>query len=149
TTGSAEHESFLKEPRFTVRTLVDRSDPFAPAVQPGAKLDWDRIVESFDVRSDNAVSGDKVVEVAVSKDTQVYLAKNDLRHAISTARVYVPWAIREPQPATAIPQTRTDVTGNWLRGKRVFFSDGGCGTCHTIRSEGIAFGPDLSNLVFR
>ncbi|HTD88329.1 MAG TPA: hypothetical protein VK850_17280, partial [Candidatus Binatia bacterium] len=42
TAGSAEHELFLKEPRFTARASVDRSDPFAPAVQPGAKLDWDR-----------------------------------------------------------------------------------------------------------
>lgn len=149
TSGSAEHESFLKEPRFTVRTLIDRSDPFAPAVQPGSKLDWERVVEQFDVRGDAAVSGDKVLEFAISKDTQVYLSKNDLRHPIATTRVYVPWAVRDPQPTTTIAQTRTDVKGHWLRGRRVFFSDGGCGTCHTIRSEGTAFGPDLSNLVHR
>ena len=31
----------------------------------------------------------------------------------------------------------------------MFFGDGGCVTCHTIRGEGTTFGPDLSNLVFR
>ena len=31
----------------------------------------------------------------------------------------------------------------------MFFGAGGCATCHTIRGEGIAFGPDLSNLVHR
>jgi putative heme-binding domain-containing protein len=147
TAGSAEHEAFLKEPRFTVRTLIDRSDPFVPAVQAGSKLDWEQVAEPFDVRG-SAISGDKVIEFALSEDSHIYLAKNDLRHPISTTRVYVPWAIREPQPAT-IAQTRTDVTGHWLRGRHVFFSDGGCGTCHTIRSEGTAFGPDLSNLVHR
>jgi putative heme-binding domain-containing protein len=31
----------------------------------------------------------------------------------------------------------------------VFFGDAGCATCHTIRGEGIQFGPDLSNLIHR
>jgi len=31
----------------------------------------------------------------------------------------------------------------------LFSSEAGCATCHTIRGEGIAFGPDLSNLVHR
>ena len=44
---------------------------------------------------------------------------------------------------------RTDVKGNWLRGRRLFFGAATCSTCHTIRGEGISFGPDLSNLVFR
>jgi putative heme-binding domain-containing protein len=131
-----------------MRTLVDRSDPFVPAVQPGSKLDWDQKVDLFDIKG-SAVYGDKIVEFAASPKSDVYLAKNDLRHPISTTRVYVPWAIREPQPATTIAQTRTDVKGHWLRGRRAYFSDGGCATCHTIRGEGIAFGPDLSNLVHR
>ena len=148
TAGSAEHESFLKESRFTMRTLVDRSDPFVPAVQPGSKLDWDQKVESFDLQG-ATVSGEKIVEFAVTKASDVHFAKNDLRHPISTTRVYVPWAIRDPQPTTTIAHTRTDVKGHWLRGRRAYFTDGGCGTCHTIRGEGIAFGPDLSNLVHR
>ena len=46
-------------------------------------------------------------------------------------------------------RTRTDVKGNWLRGRRVFFADGGCASCHTVRGEGIPFGPELSNLIHR
>jgi len=156
TTGSAEHESFLKEPRLTMRTMIDRADPFVPAVQPGSKLDWDQKIEQFDVRTDYAgstVSGDNVFELTAAKvsgdQSGLYLAKNDIRHPISTARVYVPWAVRGPEATTALAKTRTDVKGHWLRGRRVFFSDGGCGTCHTIRNEGTAFGPDLSNLIHR
>jgi putative heme-binding domain-containing protein len=75
----------------------------------------------------------------------------DARAPLSTARVRVPWAAERPTGAseTTLAKTRTDVKGNWLRGRRVYFSDGGCATCHTIRGEGTAFGPDLSNLVFR
>ena len=148
TLGSAEHEAFLKQPRFTMRTAVDRSDPFVPAVQPGSKLDWEQKVELFDVRADSAISGDKILEFTASQDTQVYFAKNDLRHPISTARVYVPWAVRGAERMT-IAKERTDVKGHWLRGRHVYFSDGGCATCHTIRGEGTPFGPDLSNLIHR
>ena len=62
----------------------------------------------------------------------------------------MPWASDAP-PKKSDGETiaRTDVKGNWLHGRRVFFGDGGCVTCHTIRGEGTAFGPDLSNLLFR
>ena len=39
--------------------------------------------------------------------------------------------------------------GNWLRGRRLFFGEATCFTCHTMRGEGMAFGPDLSNLIHR
>jgi len=42
-----------------------------------------------------------------------------------------------------------DVKGRWLHGRRLFFGPAACGTCHTIRGEGIVVGPDLSNLIFR
>src|SRR2546422_7099713 len=155
TAGSAEHEAFLKESRFTMRTVINRSDPFVPAVQPGSKLDWEQAVEDFDVRTDYAgstVSGDKISELTVINPSiqanGVCLEKSDLRHRVSTTRLFVPWAVQGPEPI-AVAKARTDVKGNWLRGRRVFFSDGGCATCHTIRSEGTMFGPDLSNLIFR
>src|SRR4029077_7266810 len=44
---------------------------------------------------------------------------------------------------------RTDVKGKWLNGRRLFSGEAGCATCNTIRGQGIAFGPDLSNLIFR
>jgi putative heme-binding domain-containing protein len=36
-----------------------------------------------------------------------------------------------------------------LEGRRLFFGPAGCALCHNIRGEGVAFGPDHSNLVFR
>ncbi len=69
---------------------------------------------------------------------------------IALNRLSVPWASDAPPKKTdGETIARTDVKGNWLHGRRVFFGDGGCATCHQIRGEGTAFGPDLSNLVFR
>src|SRR5262249_4442105 len=40
--------------------------------------------------------------------------------------------------------------GSWARGRKVFFGEqAACGKCHTIRGQGGAIGPDLSNLVHR
>ena len=77
-------------------------------------------------------------------------ALDDKARPIALNRLSVPWVSNAPeQKAGTEAIARTDVKGNWLHGRRVFFGDGGCVTCHTIRGEGIAFGPDLSNLVFR
>jgi len=75
---------------------------------------------------------------------------DDKARPITLARLFVPWASdAPPKKSDGEAIARTDVKGNWLHGRRVFFGDGGCVTCHTIRGEGTAFGPDLSNLVFR
>lgn len=153
--GSAEHEAFLNESKFTLRASIDTSDPFVPAVQPGSKLDWEPAPNPFDVRTDykdSRVSGKRIVEVEVTNPSfeanGLFLAKGEIKHPLSTARVYVPWAVEGSMPAT-LAKARADVKGHWLRGRGVFFTDGGCGTCHTIRGEGIPLGPDLSNLVHR
>jgi putative heme-binding domain-containing protein len=81
----------------------------------------------------------------------LFLADGERRHTLSTARVLVPWAT-EARSSSSDPKmvkARTDVKGNWMQGRRVYFSDGGCATCHTVRGEGTAFGPDLSNLIYR
>lgn len=155
TMSSAEHEAFLKETKLTLRASVDTSNPFVPAVQPGSKRDWDYVPDSFEVRTDYAgahLSGEKLVELTVTNPSSsangLFLAKGTLQHPLSTARLYVPWAVEGSAPAM-LATVRTDVKGHWLRGRRVFFGDGGCATCHTIRGDGTAFGPDLSNLIHR
>jgi len=176
TKGSAEHEAFFKslsanDATLKLRGKVDVSNPFVPAVQPGSKLDWDLAADpvasaTFAVRSDYAneafvelensnAAGPRAIKTVTAlrpsrNANGLFLARETLRHPLSTARIYLPWADATPaskQPHLA--RERTDVKGHWLRGRRVFFSDAGCATCHTIRGEGMAFGPDLSNLVHR
>jgi putative heme-binding domain-containing protein len=62
----------------------------------------------------------------------------------------LPWASDAPQKAAgSAPLARADVKGRWLHGRRLFFGTAACATCHMIRGEGVVFGPDLSNLIFR
>src|SRR5690606_30241109 len=63
--------------------------------------------------------------------------------------VFVPWMRREPRNEPAAAGPRDDVHGDWLAGRRLFFGQAACFTCHTVRGEGNAFGPDLTNLVHR
>jgi putative heme-binding domain-containing protein len=177
TKGSAEHEAFLKAASASNATLslrgrVDFSNPFVPAVQPGSKLDWDMAGDAFaaatfSVRADYAnevaveleganPNGPRAIKTITAQGPSrtangLFLTRESLRHSFSTARIYLPW-VSESLPAskqTEVARARTDVKGHWLRGRRVFFSDAGCATCHTIRGEGMAFGPDLSNLIHR
>jgi len=174
TRGSAEHEAFLKtaasaSATLSLRGAADVSNPFVPAVQPGAKLDWDMSQDAFAskkfaLRTDHG--GEREVTATGSGNYRQFVLENiagakpsanglwlagaDVKHRLATTRVRVPWATDAPSVTNAaLAKARTDVKGHWLRGRRVFYGDAGCGTCHTIRGEGIAFGPDLSNLVFR
>jgi putative heme-binding domain-containing protein len=177
TTGSAEHEAFLAAAMangstLTLRGLVDPSNPFVPAIQPGSKLDWDQSADPFStglfkVRASTNGKGEwaydakagsrlKPFEPLVSKlvnETfgRVVLENGDHRHVLSPQRIYVPWASDAPatQKGGATVETRTDVKGDWMNGRRLFFGQAACFTCHTIRGEGMALGPDLSNLVHR
>jgi putative heme-binding domain-containing protein len=171
TKGSAEHEAFLKaasdvNAKVTLQAFVDTANPFVPAVQPGAKLDWDMASDAFaskrfSVRSDvgeanvdgSASNRFRLATIEVKRVSAsvngLFLADENLQHSLAMTKLRVPWANEEKRNETSTPLVRTDVKGNWLRGRRVFFGDGGCVTCHTLRGEGTQFGPDLSNLVFR
>jgi putative heme-binding domain-containing protein len=74
--------------------------------------------------------------------------------AFQLRRFFQPWA-RQFSPDTfsvavaerVIPEL---AGGNWLHGKRLFFSDTlACAKCHVIRGEGTHLGPELSNLIHR
>lgn len=94
---------------------------------------------------------DVVLPTQTPAASGIFLARDDLRQPVSLARHFVPWA--QPRSTSAVPSAParlcTDVKGHWLRGRRLFFGAASCSTCHTIRGEGSAFGPDLTNLIHR
>lgn len=157
---------------------VNLANIFVPDVQPGSTLDWDLSSDAFakrtmSVRQDFQGTAPQNVALKTEGKSTVALlslrfnlprrttvppvlaggltfALDDKVRTIALNRLSVPWAATSGEKKTGGEAlARTDVKGNWLHGRRVFFGAGGCATCHTIRSEGIAFGPDLSNLVHR
>jgi putative heme-binding domain-containing protein len=177
TAGSVEHENMIGTATTDGASLalsgwVDVSNPFVSAVQEGSTVDWDRggdpfASARFDVLIDyttETIAGHGELEASWLRPMEtvrisdpspaangLFLARESLRHPVSTARAFVPWA-REASSlpdSDAIARDRTDVKGDWLRGRQLYFGEAGCVTCHTIRGEGMALGPDLSNLVHR
>ncbi|HSI64285.1 MAG TPA: ThuA domain-containing protein, partial [Candidatus Saccharimonadia bacterium] len=75
------------------------------------------------------------------------------RQTLGTQKLFVPWVIESKKTdgaaGPALAKVRTDVKGNWMEGRRLFFGQAACFTCHTLRGEGLAFGPDLTNLIHR
>ncbi len=177
TAGSADHEKFFQQlTRTSTLTLhggVNVGNIFVPATQPGAKLDWDIGNDAFanrrmTVRQDFSAGGTREVELKPGDKSSLAslqftfngplalngsglsFALDEKMRPITLTRLSLPWASdAPPKKSDGEVLARADVKGNWLHGRRVFFGDGGCATCHTLRGEGTAFGPDLSNLVFR
>jgi putative heme-binding domain-containing protein len=158
---------------LSLRGGIDIANVFVPATQPGATLDWDIDADAFANRSmtvQQDLSSPVPRNVALKAEGKstvaplqleltamplldqggLYFALDDRVRPIALNRLLASWVTTPTEkPGPAEPVARTDVKGNWLHGRRVFFGDAGCGTCHTVRGEGIAFGPDLSNLIFR
>jgi putative heme-binding domain-containing protein len=70
--------------------------------------------------------------------------------ALPLRRLLLPWATLKAE-AAPVARTAPELEGgNWLRGRRVFFSDqAACGKCHAVGGQGGRIGPDLSNLIHR
>lgn len=158
---------------LTLRGGIDVENIFVPAIQPGATLDWDIATDTFanltmSVRqdfSDTVASelplkpdaGSRIAPLQLAlhgklalKGSGLSFALHDKVRPIALSRFSVPWALSTTEPKTrGASFVRSDVHGRWLPGRRVFFSEAGCATCHTIRGEGMALGPDLSNLTHR
>lgn len=177
TEKSAEHEAFVAAATangstVTLRGSVDASNPFVSATQPGSKLDWDQSADPFcsAMYKVRAVDGAKdewaydakangrlkpFTPIMTKGPSQsfgrVVLENGDRRHIVTPQRIFVPWAsdVKAAKDDASNEKTRTDVKGDWLAGRRLFFGEAACFTCHTIRGDGMAFGPDLTNLVHR
>src|SRR3546814_12214331 len=62
----------------------------------------------------------------------------------------MPWVENIFAKELSVIQERPELAGgNWARGKKLFFGEATCSTCHSIGGEGRSIGPDLNNLVFR
>lgn len=181
TVGSADHDAFFRRLDRTSTDFAGLSmkggltvgNVFVPAVQPGAKLDWDLESDAFaqrtmEVRQDLSAGLPSTLDLkADGKASFVGLdltfpgplslngsglsfRLDDRARPIGLGGVFAPWTIRpsDQGPASEVA-IRADVRGHWLRGRRVFFGQGSCATCHVLRGEGTSFGPDLSNLIHR
>jgi putative heme-binding domain-containing protein len=82
-------------------------------------------------------------------DVSWFTAEDSRPRPFPLRRVLLPWA--KPYIAVAQVNSMPEIDGgNWLNGKRLFFSDQAtCYKCHQIRGEGGSIGPNLSNLIFR
>ena len=167
--GAAENRALRLSGR------IDVSNLFIPATQPGAKLDWDTPQDSFfnrtmTVRQDFTDkfpqdvpprNGDpdlpmhKAFELSVEGTLNLdggglFYSLDDRVRPIPTRRLLLPWATGGASAdLPSDSSVRDDVHGDWLRGRRLFFGQGACATCHTIHGQGTPFGPDLSNLIHR
>lgn len=173
TRGSSDHDRFfarLSNPTATIAFAgaIDISNPFIPTVQPGSKLDWDQSTDPFasalftiesDYQGSSPIAAGsnrwQQLSLTPTKITTpdgfgLRLARDGRQSSLPLTRFRLPW-VTEKKAATnlAAKTTRTDVHGNWLRGRRVFLTDGGCASCHQLHGEGFALGPDLRNLIHR
>lgn len=167
TNGSADHGKFFAQApsAMDLQGRVDAGNIFQPATQPIATLDWDAAADAFANRRmvlrDLPAGRDVPVKPQdgrlspfnhrLTADSRIVFALDDKLRPLPPGRLYAPWAlagIADNKPAAA-PAARTDVKGNWLHGRRIYFGKGTCWTCHILRGEGLNFGPDLGNLVYR
>jgi len=181
TVGSADHERLwsltAKPGRFTFRTQLDVNSLLQPAVQPGAKLDYEPAREELTARLPGAAPltlrplattfGAMVADdwspvtatlatgpgaPADTAATWTRPAQPDLARPLPLHRFKLPWAARDTTPPA--PDTERVIPeiagGNWLRGRRLFHNEQvACARCHRVRGEGQQIGPDLSHLVQR
>ena len=149
--------SRINQGELALAAMLDRQDPCLPAIQPGGTLDWKPTAES--IRHHLSGDGRKTfIDLAPALSQYQAGAKTyttiirgaDAFGAVlptphSAARL--PWS---SMPGDALPATAATMPGDWLAGRDVFFSsESACSTCHQIRGQGIAVGPDLTNLISR
>lgn len=80
-----------------------------------------------------------------------YFTNEDARpRALHERRFFVPWLKKIYNEAAAQVLEHPELAGgNWGRGKKLFYGEANCSTCHSVEGKGKSVGPDLSNLVYR
>jgi putative heme-binding domain-containing protein len=142
---------YVPEPETV--TLVFKSDADLKLTARGAKVEC---VNEHESRL--TVSGVKENEwpaftlalATPARSLEVaYFTDRDARpRAPGTRRFLLPFA--RPVGADVLDRRIPELTGgDWERGRELFKGKAACVTCHTLRGEGFAVGPDLNNLVHR
>ena len=134
-------------------TLVFKSDGELKLSAKDAKVE---VINKHEARlSVSQVKEDQWPEFTLTLGTPArtldvaYFTDRDSRlRAPGTRRFLLPFAKPGTQDSInrSIPQL---AGGDWLRGRELFRSKAACATCHILRGEGFAVGPDLNNLVHR
>ena len=166
THGSSSHEAFLSDNHgeLLLRTKVNTGNIFQPATQPGTVMDWDVAADPFasrrmsvrtagtgqNISETGLENGWAVLEEKMGPGSNLVLDLDGMVRPLPVNRFLLPWANSGgTNKGAEVDKVRTDVAGNWLHGRRLYFGKSTCATCHTIRGEGMACGPDLSNLIHR
>ncbi len=81
-------------------------------------------------------------------DVHWFTAEDARPRALPLRRVIWPWA--QPPGAAPAPAAIPEIAGgDWEAGRKLYFGAAACATCHAIRGQGGALGPDLSNVIHR
>lgn len=101
--------------------------------------------QAYDLEvSMNTTSNDPSLEV------YYYTAEDSRLRALQKHRSFVPWAKDiYPNDVIVTKESPELAGGNWARGKKLFYGQAICSSCHSVGGKGQNIGPDLSNLVFR
>ncbi|MBL9117092.1 MAG: c-type cytochrome [Verrucomicrobiaceae bacterium] len=142
------------EPKPETVTLILRSDATLQAKSTAGEVNRVSLHETRLVFENVADREWPEVSIAVATPVQKlkvsYTTDRDSTHerAPGIRRVMLPFAM----PATELRNDRVIpelVGGDWNRGATLFKGKAACFTCHVMRGEGFAVGPDLNNLVHR
>jgi putative heme-binding domain-containing protein len=89
-----------------------------------------------------------VATPARSLDVSYFTDRDARLRAPQTRRFLMPFA--QPGGQDVVQRKIPELAGgDWNRGRELFRGKAACMTCHTLRGEGFAVGPDLNNLVHR
>jgi putative heme-binding domain-containing protein len=140
-------------PKPETVTLVFKSDAGLKLSARGAEVE-----RVSDHESRLTVSGVKenewpeftltVATPARSLDVAYFTDRDARLRAPQTRRFLMPFA--KPGSLDSLERKIPEIAGgNWDAGRELFRGKAACITCHTLRGEGFAVGPDLNNLVHR
>lgn len=106
--------------------------------------------EQIEKRAYNLEISMKTTESSPVLGVHYSTSEDDRPRALQTHRFFLPWLEKINPEEEKIAEQRPELFGgNWSKGKRLFFNEAACATCHSINGKGKMIGPDLSNLIYR